>query len=101
MSIFFSDIICKTHPLTPIQIIGHPLSSSSIYNDQWHPLCSLYVLDSPLVQPLSRPLWSSSWPWTLDFILHTFLHPIITFSQHMPIPTQPALLQYQYYVMYT
>jgi len=25
------------HPLTPILIIGHPLSSSSIYNDPWHP----------------------------------------------------------------
>ena len=35
-------------------MIGHPLSSSSIYNDQWHPLCSFYVLDSPLEQPLSR-----------------------------------------------
>ena len=32
----------------------HPLSPSSIYNDQWHPLCSFYLLDSPLVQPLSR-----------------------------------------------
>ena len=42
----------KKHPLTPILIIGHPLSSSSIYNDQWHPLCSFYMLDSPLVQPL-------------------------------------------------
>ena len=39
-----------------------------------------------------RPLWS----WTLNFILHTFLHPIIIFfSQHMPIPMQPVLLQYQ------
>jgi len=47
----------NTHPLTSILnylIIGHPLSSSSIYNDQWHPLHSFYVLDSPLVQPLSR-----------------------------------------------
>jgi len=33
---------------------GHPLSSSSIYNDPWHPLCSVYELDSPLGQPLSR-----------------------------------------------
>ena len=34
------------------------------------------------------PLWSSSWSWTLNFILHIFLHPIIIFfSQHMPIPT--------------
>ena len=46
-------------------------------------------------------LWSSSWPWTLNFILHAFLHPIIIFSQHMPIPTQPVLLQYQCYVIYT
>jgi len=31
-------------------------------------------------------LWSTSWPGTLHFILHTFLHPIIIFfSQHMPI----------------
>ena len=35
-------------------MIGHPLSSSSIYNDPWHPLCSVYELDSPLGQPLSR-----------------------------------------------
>ena len=27
------------HLLTPIVIIGHPLSSSSIYNNPWHPLC--------------------------------------------------------------
>jgi len=38
-------------------------------------------------------LWSTSWPGTLNFILHTFLHPIIVFfSQHMPIPSQPVLL---------
>ena len=47
------------------------------------------------------PLWSSSWPWTLNFILHAFLHPVIVFSQHMPISTQPVLLQYQCYVIYT
>ena len=36
------------------------------------------------------------------YILHTFLHPIIIiFSQHMPIPTQPVLLQYQCCVIYT
>ena len=41
-------------------------------------------------------------PWTLNFILHAFLHPIIIiFSQHMPIPTQPVLQQYQCYVIYT
>jgi len=38
-------------------------------------------------------LWSTSWPDTLHFILHTFLHPIIIFFlQHMPIPSQPVLL---------
>jgi len=38
-----------------------------------------------------RPLWSSSWSWTLNFILHRFLHSIIIFfSQHMPISTQPG-----------
>ena len=41
------------------------------------------------------------WSWTLYFILHAFLHPvIIIFSQHMPIPMQPVLLQYQCYVIY-
>jgi len=45
------------------------------------------------------PLWSSPWPSTFHFILHAFLHPIIIiFSQHVPIPTQPVLLQYQCYV---
>jgi len=38
-------------------------------------------------------LWSTSWPGTLHFILHTFLDPIIiVFSQHMPLPSQPVLL---------
>jgi len=38
-------------------------------------------------------LWSCSWSWTLSFIHHAFLHPIIIFSsQHMPIPSQPVLL---------
>ena len=41
-------------------------------------------------------LWSTSWTDTLHFILHTLLHPIIVFfSQHMPIPSQPVLLQYR------
>jgi len=36
-------------------------------------------------------LWSTSWPGTLHFILHTFLHPIVVFfSQHIPIPSQPV-----------
>ena len=47
------------------------------------------------------PLWSSSWPWTLNFILHAFLHPIIIFSQHMPIQSQPVLLLYWCYVIHS
>ena len=47
------------------------------------------------------PLWSSSWSWTLDFILHTFLHTVIViFSQHMTVPAQPVLLQHECYVIY-
>ena len=38
------------------------------------------------------PLWSSSWSWTIYFILDAFLHPIIIFLQHLPIPSQPVLL---------
>jgi len=47
----------------------NPLSSSSIYNDQWHLLCSFYVLDSLLVQPLSRS--SLVFLLVLDPQLHT------------------------------
>jgi len=36
---------------------------------------------------------TTSWPGTIDFILHTFLHPIIVFFlQHIPLPLQPVLL---------
>jgi len=45
-------------------------------------------------------LWSTSRPGTLNFILHTFLHPIIVFfSQYMPIPSQPVLPLYGDYVV--
>jgi len=67
----------KKHPLTPILIIRHPLSTSSIYNDQWHPLCSFCVLDSPLVQPLSRS--SLVFLLVLDPQLHT---PYISSPSH-------------------
>jgi len=41
------------HPLTPILIIEHPLSTSSIYYDPQQSLWSVYVLDSPFPQPSS------------------------------------------------
>ena len=71
------------HPLTPILIIGLPLSSSSIYNDPWHPLCSVtwmfgYKLDSPLGQPLSRS--SLVFLLALDPQLHT---PCISSPSHL------------------
>jgi len=34
------------HPLTPIVVINHPLFTSSIYYDPWHPPCSIYMPDS-------------------------------------------------------
>jgi len=36
-------------------------------------------------------LFGSPRSWALYFILHAFLHPIVIFSQHMPIPSQPVL----------
>ena len=48
------------------------------------PPCSIYVLHSPFPQPLSRSSLVYLLVWTLYFILHAFLHPIIFFSQHMP-----------------
>jgi len=35
-----------THSLTPIVIINHPLSASSIYYDPWHPLFNLRAWQS-------------------------------------------------------
>jgi len=38
-------------------------------------------------------LWCTSWPGTLHFILHTFLHLIIVFfSQHISVLSLPVLL---------
>jgi len=64
--------------------LDHPLSASSIYYDPWHPPCSIYVPDSPCSTISRSPsfLWSTSWPGTLNLILHTFLHPIIVFFLH-------------------
>ena len=86
--------------LTPILIIRHPLSTSSIYYDPLHPPCSIYMLDSPFPQLSPGPLWSTSWFGTLYFIHHTSLHPIVFFFlQHMPTPLQPVLLQFRDYVI--
>jgi len=71
------------HQLTPIVVINHPLSASSIFYDPWHPHCSVACL-SVFFHNLSPSfLWSTSWPGILHFILHTFLHPIsLLFAAH-------------------
>ena len=51
----------NTHQLTPILIIGHPLSTSSIYYDPWHPLCSVCMLGGPLWQSLQVLLGGYAW----------------------------------------
>jgi len=42
------------HSLTPIVVINHPLSASSIFYDPWHPSCSIYVPDSRFQQSVSK-----------------------------------------------
>ena len=77
-----SDILYQLPPFTTIHgILFVQFTSLTVLSDNFSP----------------GPLWSSSWPWTLNFILHAFLHPIIIiFSQHMPIPTQSAFLVYPF-----
>ena len=48
------------HPLSPIVVISHPLSASSVYYDPWHPPCSIYVPDSFFPQSLSKFSWSGT-----------------------------------------
>jgi len=71
------------HPLTPILIIGHPLSPSSIYNYLWHPLCSVYELDSPLGQPLSRSSLALGGPST-SYSMHFFTQSPSSFRSTCP-----------------
>jgi len=88
-----------THPLTPVVVINHPLSASSnivIYGILPVQFTCLTVF---LHNLWPNFLWSTSWPGTLHFILHTFLHPIIVFfSQHMPIPSQPVQTPHEFYM---
>ena len=68
------------HPLTPIVVINHPLSTSSIYYDPWHPSSSICVPDSLFAQSLSK--------FSLVYLLPGTLDPVIVlFLQHMLIHT--------------
>ena len=40
--------------ITPIMVISHPLSASSIYYDPWHPPYSIYMPDRLSPQSLSK-----------------------------------------------
>jgi len=54
------------HSLTPIVVISHPLSASSIYYDPWHPPCSIYVPDILFPQTKFSLVYLLAW--------HTPLH---------------------------
>jgi len=60
------------HPLTPIVVINHPLSASSIYYDPWHPLCSIHTPDSLF----------STIPLQVFFGLPLGLAPSTSYSKH-------------------
>ena len=67
----------KIHPLTPTVVINHPLPASSIYYDQWHLPCSIYVPYSLFPQSLSK--------FSLVYLLawHPQLHtPYISSTNH-------------------
>ena len=64
------------HPLTPILIIKHLLSTSSIHYDPQHPPSSIYVLDSHF-SPLSRSSLVYLLVW--NPLLHT---PYFSSSNH-------------------
>jgi len=61
------------HPLTPIMVINHPLSASSIYYNPWYPRCSIYVPDSLFPQSVSKFSWVTSCPGTpTSYSIHFF-----------------------------
>ena len=72
------------HPLTPIVVISHPLSASSIDYNPWHLPYSIYMPDKSFHNLSPSFLWSISWPGTLNFVLHTFVHPVhcLLFTAH-------------------
>jgi len=87
------------HPLTPILIINHPFSASSIYYDLQHPPCAIYVPDTHFVPPLFRSSLVYLLVWNPP--LHTSYASSITvfFSQHMPILSQPVLLRLYHLIL--
>ena len=73
------------HPLTPIVVINHPSSASSIYYDPWHLPCSNHAHDSLFPQSLSK--------FSLVYLLawHPPLHtPYISSTNHCLLFTTHA-----------
>ena len=93
------ETFTRSHPSWSTYFLYHLSPFAVVHGILFIQLTCLTVLSNNHVP---GPLWSSPWSWTLNFILYALLHPvIIIFSQHMPIPTQPVLLQYQCCVIYT
>jgi len=91
------ETFTHSHPCWSSDILYHLPPSTMIYSILLVQFACLTVLFHNLSP---GPLWSYCWSGNLYVKLHTFLHPITFFSQHMPIPSQPVLLQYQCYVIY-
>jgi len=75
-------------PLTPVVVINHPLTASSIY--YVHDICCVQFtcLTVFFAQFFSKFSLVYLLAWHPPLILHTFLHPVIVFfSQHLPIPS--------------
>ena len=80
----------KKHSLTHTNP-GHRTSFINCLHFLRSTVCSFYMLTVLFDNLSPGPLWSSSMSWTLYYILHAFLHPVIIFfTQHMPIPMQPV-----------
>ena len=76
-------VCCWTSLLVIVTTSKIKIAASSVF--------SLRAWQSSLTTSV-QVLFGLSWSWTLYFILYAFLHPVIIFSQHMPIQTQPVLL---------
>ena len=79
-----------THP-------DHQTSFINFLHLQWSVTSSLFNLRAWQFFSTSY-LWSASWSGT-SYSIH--FYPNIIFLHHMPIPSQPVLLQYQDYVIYS
>jgi len=95
----YNRLLIRDYPGRPVPeeafTHSHPSWSSDILFNFPHLLrsiaFSLFSLHARL----------SSLTTSLQVLFGHPLHPILTFLQHMPIPTQPILLQYQCYIIYT